>query len=91
MRALIFFVSMILTLINLKAQNSTFRFKILDGSTGKRITQGIISYEDTLGNFEKFTVLDSSITQDIVPNKTLILTINSIDYHAYIEKMVFPY
>jgi hypothetical protein len=73
-----------------KAQNSTYRFQLLDGATGKPIHKGIITYEDTLGNFVKFTKIDSSISKDEVPNKVLKLSINSIDYHTHSDVIHFP-
>lgn len=47
-------------------------------------------YEDSVGNFVKFTKIDSSISFDQVPNSTLKLTINAIDYHTYEEVISFP-
>lgn len=72
------------------AQTSKYYFKIIDGSNGNYIKHGIITYEDTLGNFVKFTKIDSSISFDQVPNSTLKLTINAIDYHTYEEVISFP-
>ncbi|MFY9160798.1 hypothetical protein [Aquirufa ecclesiirivi] len=73
-----------------KSQTSNFRFKMVDGSNGKRIDQGIITYEDTLGNFVKFTKIDSSMLYDQVPNTILKLSINAFDYHTYTEVISFP-
>ncbi|MFM6947448.1 MAG: hypothetical protein ACKOWQ_00395 [Aquirufa sp.] len=73
-----------------RAQTSTYHFQILDGASGKFIHQAIITYEDTLGNFVKFTKIDSSISKDVVPNSTLKLSINAMDYHTYTELIHFP-
>lgn len=73
-----------------KAQTSTYHFQILDGANGKFIHQAIITYEDSLGNFVKFTKIDSSISKDVVPNMTLKLSINAMDYHTYTELIHFP-
>lgn len=73
-----------------RAQTSTYHFQILDGANGKFIHHAIITYEDTLGNFVKFTKIDSSISKDVVPNGALKLSINAMDYHTYTETIHFP-
>jgi hypothetical protein len=88
-------ITLLLSLLTLfawqgKAQTSTYHFRILDGANGKPIQRAIITYEDSLGNFVKFTKIDSSILKDEVPNMVLMLSINSIDYHTYSEVIHFP-
>ena len=72
-------------------QTTKFRFKIVDGSNGKSIKSGIISYEDSLGNFLKYTKIDSNFINDDVPKQSLKISINSIEYHTYTENIRFPF
>ena len=72
-------------------QTTKFRFKVVDGSNGKSITNGIISYEDSLGNFIKYTKIDSNFINDDVPLQSLKISINSVDYHTYSENLKPPF
>jgi hypothetical protein len=72
-------------------QTTKFRFKIVDGSNGKSIKSGIISYEDSLGNLLKYTKIDSNFIKDDVPKQSLKISINSIEYHTYTENIRFPF